>query len=416
MLIEIHYQHYLVFIVLFSIPVYYYIYPQIYYINYRLKSIKILHIITSLSNGGAEGALFRLCKYNPSSHYIVCLTGKGKYTYLLKKIGINVVHLNFDKKNFFSFLNIFKVFRIILDYKPNLVQSWMYHSDLTTVIIKLLPNINIFWGLRHSDVQFGKTTTSTFYIIKLLSKLSYIIPKKIISCSLDGIKVHASIGYSLSKMVYIPNGYIVSHQKYSKSEVFKFKSRIGTSPYRNSLAMVARFDPQKDHFTLLYSFANLLKNMPDTCLILAGRGMNNKNAFVNNLVQMLNIKDQVFLIDEIDNVSLLFNSVDVSVLSSSFGEGFPNVVAESMLCSTPCVVTNIGDAPVIVGDLGWVVPPSSPDLLSLSIQEALIEKNDCPINWKNRCLQSHNYIKKNFSIQTTSLKFDKCWHDGIFKI
>jgi glycosyltransferase involved in cell wall biosynthesis len=58
-----------------------------------------------------------------------------------------------------------------------------------------------------------------------------------------------------------------------------------------------------------------------------------------------------------------YNSFDIATLSSSFGEGFPNVLGEAMACGTPVAATDVGDVRLIAGELGEVVAPERPDLL-----------------------------------------------------
>ena len=67
--------------------------------------MRIVHIITGLGDGGAEHALFKICKYdNSNKHFVISLKGPGKYFSLLKKIGIRAYYLNFSFFHYGSLL------------------------------------------------------------------------------------------------------------------------------------------------------------------------------------------------------------------------------------------------------------------------------------------------------------------------
>jgi glycosyltransferase involved in cell wall biosynthesis len=53
----------------------------------------------------------------------------------------------------------------------------------------------------------------------------------------------------------------------------------------------------------------------------------------------------------------VYSAIDALALPSLYGEGLSNALIEAMACERPCVVTDIGDSALVVGDLGIVVPP-----------------------------------------------------------
>jgi glycosyltransferase involved in cell wall biosynthesis len=62
-------------------------------------------------------------------------------------------------------------------------------------------------------------------------------------------------------------------------------------------------------------------------------------------------------------VSRIFAGLDIATTSSR-SEAFPIAIGEAMACETPCVVTDVGDSALIVGETGTVVPPEDPHALA----------------------------------------------------
>lgn len=93
--------------------------------------MKIIHIITGLNDGGAEGALFRLATFTrlDATQLVVSLTNDGKYGNLLRDRHIEVHSLNMPRSRV-TINGLIKLYKLIRKHKPDIVQTWMYHSDL----------------------------------------------------------------------------------------------------------------------------------------------------------------------------------------------------------------------------------------------------------------------------------------------
>ena len=100
------------------------------------------------------------------------------------------------------------------------------------------------------------------------------------------------------------------------------------------------------------------------------------------------------------------NGLDINILCS-ISEGFPSVIAEAMACGTPCIVTDVGDSSLIVGQTGWVVPPMDSNKLANSIEKALSKIGK--VNWKNRCDQARLRVKNNFEINKMIKSYNVIW-------
>lgn len=130
------------------------------------------------------------------------------------------------------------------------------------------------------------------------------------------------------------------------------------------LTMVARFERQKDHATLLRAL-NVLRELPWE-LELVGDGP--LFASMRQLAARLDLEPRVHFVGSARNVAERLAAAQICVLASHF-EGFPLSILEGMRAGLPVVATAVGGVreAVIDGQTGCVVPPGD----HASLAEAL---------------------------------------------
>lgn len=372
--------------------------------------MKTLHIITGLDDGGAEAVLYRLCLHDKASrHHVVSLMDAGKYGPLLEQAGVAVTCLNM-KRGRVSVGALWRLWRLIRHTRPDVVQTWMYHADLLGgVVARLAGQRNIIWGIHHTTLDPEQSPRSTIAVARLCARLSRLVPRAIVCCAERARAVHAALGYDAARMRVIPNGYDLSVFHPDPQAGAALRADLDIAPDQPLIGFVARYDPLKDHATLLQALAVLKNAGRAPCCLLIGTGLDAGNAPLTAQIAHLGLEGHIRLLGRRNDIPAVMNALDLHVLSSS-SEAFPNVLAEAMACDTPCVTTDVGDAALIVGETGWVVPPGNPAALADAIDQALAER-ETPA-WEARRNAARNRIEAYFTIGQMVNSYRAVWADN----
>jgi glycosyltransferase involved in cell wall biosynthesis len=370
--------------------------------------MRIFHIIVGLNDGGAEATLFRLISYDRhNEHFVYSLTDLGKYAPLLAARGCQVVAARMPRGKV-TLKGLWRMISCARNFEPNVIQTWMYHSDFIGGILGRIIHVPVVWGIHNTILVKNISKRSTILVAKVCAMLSGHIPARIIACAEKAKEVHCKFGYQNDRFTVIPNGYDLTDFQPDQTARFRLDAELGIGFKRPVIGMVARFDPYKDHVNLLEALANLRSDSIDFVALLVGSGIDDSNLYLKEYIISLGLEHHIKLLGHRTDIPTIMSGIDVHVLSSS-AEAFPNVLAEAMACATPCVSTNVGDASYIIGDCGWIVPPQDPAALARSIKCAFTELRENNHGWQERRRQARNRIKKLFSIDIIFSKYNKVW-------
>lgn len=365
---------------------------------------KILHIITSLGDGGAEGVLYRLISGSIGKfhHEVIALSVDKKYEKLLKKKRIKVYNINLSK-NKIQIKKIFKLYSIIKKKKDYIIQTWLYHADFLGGLLGYISgNRNIYWNIRTSEISFKSTKLKTLIIIFLNAILSWIIPKKIIICSQNSINIHKSVGYK-NKFKLIHNGFDKKIYLPKKNYVRK---NFNLRNHQVIIGCVARFHAVKNHDYLLSIFSKI-KDIPNIRLVLIGTKMDENNLALMEKIKKYNIQDKVKLLGKRNDVFYIYKLFDIFILTS-LSEGFPNVLAEAMINKNICLSTNVGDTKAIINNNKFIIPKNDIKKSAEMLKKLIKKKNSK--QWFLIKNKNKKQIIDNFSLIKMVKEYSYVWN------
>ena len=376
------------------------------------QPLKILHVITDLNMGGAEMVLYRLLtKQSPVefANEVISLTGEGPVGEKIAALGVPVRSLGIKPGTPHPRL-VTDIVHLIGKIRPHLVQTWMYHADLAAgLAARLSGNPPVVWGLHHTVADKNSLKPATYWVARLNARLSHFLPVKVVCCA-DATRItHLGLGYDAKKMTVIPNGIDTSTFRPDLSTRQTVRAELGIDDSTPLIGMCARFDPQKDHENFLRAAGLLHIEHPDVHFILWGQGIDVNNARLMGWIGANDLGSNIHLMGFRNDFTRLMGALDVCGLSSS-SEAFPLVLGEAMACGVPCAVTNVGDAALIVGDTGKVVPSRDSKALANAWKNLLILSKPEHSSLGARARQ---HIVDHYSLEKMASSYSELYRDII---
>jgi glycosyltransferase involved in cell wall biosynthesis len=336
--------------------------------------IKVMHVITTLGPAGAETMLCRIASAMDVTRFendIAVLTGILDQADKMQAVGIRVRSLGM-KKSIPNPLLVMRLARWIRESKPDVIHAWMYHANLIGALAaRLAGGVPIVWGIHHTALDPRIDKRRTMLVNRACAILSGGLPARIACCSEASLRIHKELGYASDKLELIPNGVDLEQIKPDPAARASVREELGIPSDTILIGIAARFHPLKDHSNFVRAAARLHQQMPEAHFLLCGLNITWQNSQLTEWIETAGIRHRCHLLGVRHDMSRLFAAMDIATTASR-SEAFPVVIGEAMACGTPCVVTDVGDSALIVGETGTVVPPGDPHALAEAWRKLIV--------------------------------------------
>lgn len=335
-----------------------------------MDRMRVLHVITGLNVGGAESWLFRLlagltpgCWGKRLEHRVVTLLPGGELADAIRALGVEVESLGMSR-GVPGPLAVLRLAGIMRRWRPDVVQTWLYHADLLGFVARALTpgrKPSLSWGVRCGYMDFSRYGLATRLTVRACAALSGRV-RTVVANSLAGAEHHVrGLGYAAGTMRVIENGVDLERFRPDAAARAELRRQWRAGEDEVLVGLVARVDPMKGHDV----FCKMARQVRERCgagvrFVFCGLGtLRNEPGWpeFQVLLEGSGLAGEAICLGQRTDVERVWAALDVAVLPS-LGEGFPNALAEGLACGVPAAALDVGDAAAIVGPGGAVVPAS----------------------------------------------------------
>lgn len=303
-------------------------------------SKKIVILINSLDGGGAERVVSTLLNNLVEKYECHLILMENKISYDLDN-RVNIISLdeNPDQSGIVKLLRLpivaYKLSKIIKRHKFIQITSFLYRANYVNILAKYFSHHKSIISERIAPSSMYKDNSLSSKISKFLIRSLYNKADKIIPVSKaienDLIK---NFGANINQKV-IYNPYDIEKIEQLSKETISYKINR-----KKSIITVGSLGQRKNHGLLINAFSKI--DDREYKLYILGKGEEESN--LKNLASELRISERVVFLGFDNNPYKYLSKCEVFILASN-SEGFPNVLAEAMICGCGVISTDCLSGP-----------------------------------------------------------------------
>ncbi|NOY53155.1 MAG: glycosyltransferase [Deltaproteobacteria bacterium] len=359
--------------------------------SHNRRLLRVLFVVLSMGVGGAEKLVYDIIQGLPQKNItptVCCLDMIGPLGDKLVTQGIRVYYLK--RKRGIDWGLVKRLNRIIVREKIDVVHAHQYTPYFYAVLSSLMGKKIRLIFTEHGRLYPDRRRIKRYLFNPLLAGMT----DHIVSISESTKKAMVMYdNFPAQKIEVIFNGV---HFDDSKTNIVPSTKRRLLQLDNTSRVMgtAARLDEIKNIPMLLHVFKRVLAQMPQTYLLIAGKGPKEKE--LKDLSKHLGVEDRVVFLGLRYDLPEIYPLFDVFLLTS-FTEGISITLLESMAAGVPSVVTAVGGNPEVVidGKTGYLVPTGEEQTMATKVLELLRS----PEKQKTMGANAAERASKDFSFQ-----------------
>lgn len=264
-----------------------------------------------------------------------------------------------------------KAHEIARTWQPDLIHSTLFDADVTAMLVgarlaipTLTSVVNTAYSPAAEAVALSKLKLQIVArAVGLMQRFGFSRCHAITQAAADGIQ---STVARTTRTTVIPRGRRASSAPRSEALRLTVRRDLAINDQTFVILNVARQERQKGHDLLLAAFSKFQRDVPDSLLLIAGRG-GHATAAITAQIEDLGLTDSVRLLDVRDDIDELHAASDVFAFSSRW-EGLGGALIEAMAAGSPIVAFDIPAVAEVCETTARLASPFSTDSFAVELR------------------------------------------------